>query len=70
MLHTLNKQMYEHFDYKPNSTKVDSPIDHALRSGAGVCQDFAHIMTTLVRTELRIPCRYVSGYLFHGGGAT
>jgi hypothetical protein len=23
-------------------------------------------MITLVRTKLRIPCRYVSGYLFHG----
>jgi len=69
VLHRLNKQVYEHFDYKPHSTRADSPIDHALRSGAGVCQDFAHIMTTLVRTELRIPCRYVSGYLFHGGGA-
>ena len=33
---------------------------------AGVCQDFAHIMITLVRSKLRIPCRYVSGYLFHG----
>ena len=69
VLHTLNKQLYEHFDYKPKSTRADSPIDHALRSGAGVCQDFAHIMTTLLRTELQIPCRYVSGYLFHGGGA-
>ena len=68
VLHTLNKQLYEHFDYKPNTTRADSPIDHALRSKAGVCQDFAHIMTTLLRTELRIPCRYVSGYLFHGGG--
>jgi transglutaminase-like putative cysteine protease len=69
VLHTLNKQLYEHFDYKPNSTRADSPIDHALRSGAGVCQDFAHIMITLLRTELQIPCRYVSGYLFHSGGA-
>ncbi|HEV2575924.1 MAG TPA: transglutaminase family protein [Acidobacteriaceae bacterium] len=69
VLHTLNKQLYEHFSYKPNTTRADSPIDHALRSKAGVCQDFAHIMTTLLRTELRIPCRYVSGYLFHGGGA-
>ncbi len=69
VLHRLNKQLYEHFDYKPKSTRADSPIDHALRSGAGVCQDFAHIMTTLLRTELQIPCRYVSGYLFHGGGA-
>ena len=30
----------------------------------GVCQDFAHIMIALVR-QLGIPCRYVSGYLFH-----
>jgi transglutaminase-like putative cysteine protease len=48
---------------------VDSPIDLALSTRAGVCQDFAHIMITLVRTRLRIPCRYVSGYLFHGEGA-
>ena len=52
------------FAYVPNSTKVDSPIDEALRTRQGVCQDFAHIMIALVR-PLRIPCRYVSGYLFH-----
>jgi transglutaminase-like putative cysteine protease len=40
-------------------------IDDALRSRQGVCQDFAHIMITLLR-QLRIPCRYVSGYLYHG----
>ncbi|HEX7157517.1 MAG TPA: transglutaminase family protein [Edaphobacter sp.] len=66
VLHQLNRQMYELFDYKPKSTKVDSPIDLALNTRAGVCQDFAHIMTALVRSKLRIPCRYVSGYLFHG----
>jgi transglutaminase-like putative cysteine protease len=66
VLHQLNQQMYEYFDYKPKSTKVDSPIDLALSTKTGVCQDFAHIMTTLVRSKLRIPCRYVSGYLFHG----
>jgi transglutaminase-like putative cysteine protease len=44
---------------------VDSPIDHALETRKGVCQDFAHIMITLIRTKLRIPCRYVSGYLAH-----
>ena len=65
-LHRLNQQIYEHFAYKPKSTNVDSPIDLALSTGRGVCQDFAHIMITLVRTKLRIPCRYVSGYLFHG----
>ena len=66
VLQQLNRQIYEYFAYKPNSTKVDSPIDDALTTGAGVCQDFAHIMITLVRSKLRIPCRYVSGYLYHG----
>ena len=66
VLHQLNEQIYKYFDYKPKSTKVDSPIDLALTTRNGVCQDFAHIMITLVRTKLRIPCRYVSGYLYHG----
>ncbi len=66
VLHQLNQQVYEYFDYKPQSTMVDSPIDLALGTRTGVCQDFAHIMITLVRSKLRIPCRYVSGYLFHG----
>ncbi len=62
----LNEQIYSYFDYKPHSTRVDSPIDLALTSRAGVCQDFAHIAIALIRTKLRIPCRYVSGYLYHG----
>jgi transglutaminase-like putative cysteine protease len=66
VLHQLNRQVYEYFDYKPQSTMVDSPIDLALGTRTGVCQDFAHIMITLVRSKLRIPCRYVSGYLYHG----
>ncbi|MFY9530786.1 MAG: transglutaminase family protein [Candidatus Acidiferrales bacterium] len=64
LLQELNEKLYELFDYVPNSTKVDSPIDDALRARRGVCQDFAHIMISLVR-QLKIPCRYVSGYLFH-----
>jgi len=65
LLRELNTSLFHWFDYVPKSTRVDSPIDEALRNRAGVCQDFAHIMTAMVRT-LRIPCRYVSGYLFHG----
>ena len=66
VLHELNEKIYRYFDYVPRSTKVDSPIDVALQSRKGVCQDFAHVMATLVRSKLRIPCRYVSGYLHHG----
>jgi transglutaminase-like putative cysteine protease len=62
LLYKLNTDLYEWFEYVPKSTRVDSPIDHALEARRGVCQDFAHVMITLVRS-LRIPCRYVSGYL-------
>jgi transglutaminase-like putative cysteine protease len=68
LLQELNTAMYEFFEYAPNTTKVDSPIDEALESRQGVCQDFAHIMIALVR-QLKIPCRYVSGYLFHADSA-
>jgi len=67
LLHELNERLYKYFGYKPKSTKVDSPIDVALESRQGVCQDFAHIMITLVRSKLNIPCRYVSGYLANRG---
>lgn len=60
----LNEVVYAAFEYVPRSTKVDSPIDDALKSRKGVCQDFAHIMIALGR-ELHIPCRYVSGYMLH-----
>jgi transglutaminase-like putative cysteine protease len=64
LLQELNARLYELFDYAPNTTNVNSPIDDALLAKRGVCQDFAHIMIALVRS-LNIPCRYVSGYLFH-----
>lgn len=64
VLRELNQRIYRSFQYRPRSTRVDSPIDEALESRAGVCQDFAHIMLALIR-PLGIPARYVSGYLFH-----
>lgn len=60
----LNNAISQNFRYLPQSTDADSPIDEALQIRAGVCQDFSHIMIALVR-EIGIPCRYVSGYLFH-----
>jgi transglutaminase-like putative cysteine protease len=65
VLRELNQAIFDKFDYVPNYTNVDSHIDEALVSRKGVCQDFAHIMITLVR-PLGIPCRYVSGYLYTG----
>ena len=64
LLRTLNSSLYRALEYVKESTSVDSPIEDALQSRQGVCQDFAHIMIALVR-NLRVPCRYVSGYLYH-----
>ncbi len=66
VLHDLNEKLYHYFDYVPKSTDADSLIDVALTQKTGVCQDFAHVMIALVRERLRMPCRYVSGYLYHG----
>jgi transglutaminase-like putative cysteine protease len=59
----LNEIIYTAFAYLPGVTEADSPIDHALETRSGVCQDFAHIMITLCR-QWGVPARYVSGYLF------
>ena len=63
-LRRIMAQLHDNFDYDTESTHVDSPIDEALASRSGVCQDFTHIMLALMRHVLKIPCRYVSGYLF------
>jgi len=59
----LNAALHDAFDYEAGVTEADSPMDHALVEGSGVCQDFAHIMIAVCRLW-GIPARYVSGYLF------
>jgi len=61
----VNRRLFEYFQYVPRHTRVDSPIDEAIVSGKGVCQDFAHIMIAMLR-HIGIPARYVSGYLYRG----
>jgi transglutaminase-like putative cysteine protease len=58
----LSAVLYGAFDYETGVTGADSPIDHALAEGRGVCQDFAHIMIAVCRSW-GVPARYVSGYL-------
>jgi transglutaminase-like putative cysteine protease len=67
LLRDLNSIVNREIAYMPKSTRVDSPVDDALAQRQGVCQDYAHIMIALVR-RMGIPCRYVSGYLFHREG--
>ena len=65
-LKALQCGIYGSFEYEPGVTEVNSPIDVVLERRRGVCQDFAHIMTAMAR-RWGIPCRYVSGYLYHKG---
>ncbi|MGH7024425.1 MAG: transglutaminase family protein [Caulobacteraceae bacterium] len=60
---SLNGALYEAFDYEAGVTDPDSPIDHALIEGRGVCQDFAHVMIAICRLW-GVPARYVSGHLY------
>jgi transglutaminase-like putative cysteine protease len=62
LIRDLNARIHRAFVYEPEFTSVDSLIEEALAARRGVCQDFAHIMIALLR-QLRIPVRYVSGYL-------
>jgi transglutaminase-like putative cysteine protease len=54
-------------DYQPGVTGTQTPAAMALHLGRGVCQDYAHILLSLLRS-LRIAARYVSGHL-PGDGA-
>ena len=58
----LQGKLHQAFEYVPGSTTAESPIEAILETGRGVCQDYAHVMATILRAW-GIPCRYVSGYL-------
>lgn len=58
----LCEKIYMSFRYDKRVTNAASPITDVLREGAGVCQDFAHLMVATAR-QLGFPARYVSGYL-------
>ena len=58
----LRARLHRTFEYVPGSTNAESPIESILETGQGVCQDYAHVMASVLRTW-GIPCRYVSGYL-------
>lgn len=62
-VHGLHEFVRERVSYVKGSTYVGVEVDEILERGAGVCQDFAHLVIALCRS-IGIPARYVSGYLF------
>ena len=61
-IRVLLGRVYEAFEFSPGITAADSPIEHILETGRGVCQDYAHVMISVLR-GWGVPSRYVSGYL-------
>ncbi|RMH08551.1 MAG: hypothetical protein D6704_02890 [Nitrospirae bacterium] len=55
-------QVHVHMRYQPGTTHVGTTAAEAFAQGAGVCQDYAHVMLALCRLA-GLPARYVSGYL-------
>ncbi|MFD2144137.1 transglutaminase family protein [Mucilaginibacter antarcticus] len=67
--------VYKNFTYIKGVTTYETKLDEIWKLKAGVCQDFAHILTEMLRM-MQIPARYVSGYIctdkngMRGEGAT
>lgn len=61
----LNTAIHKLIKYTPNVTTVHTKAVEVLAAPAGVCQDYAHLMIGILRSQ-QIPARYVSGYLNQG----
>jgi transglutaminase-like putative cysteine protease len=61
----LTHRIHEEFKYSPKATSIDVLLKDVLRKREGVCQDFAHVMTGVLRS-VRLAARYVSGYVRPG----
>jgi transglutaminase-like putative cysteine protease len=66
-LHALMWRLHEEVAYQPGLTDVESTAADALARRRGVCQDHAHLFIACCRV-LRLPARYVSGYLLARNG--
>jgi len=66
-LFALNLKLYQEFEYVPGSTSNATTPYEVFASRRGVCQDFASLFIAVMRL-IRVPARYVCGYL-HTGNA-
>lgn len=58
----LTHRIFADFTFDPTATTVNTPVLEVLRLRRGVCQDFAHLQISCLRS-LGLAARYVSGYL-------
>ena len=55
-------RIHDEFRFDPSATTITTPVTRVLEERHGVCQDFAHLQISCLRS-LGLPARYVSGYL-------
>ncbi len=60
----LTGRIRAEFAYDPKATTVTTRVADVLKDRRGVCQDFAHLMISCLRS-LGLPARYVSGYVLN-----
>ena len=58
----LMHRIHEDFTFDATATTVTTPVTKVLAERRGVCQDFAHLQISCLRS-LGLAARYVSGYL-------
>lgn len=58
----LTSRIHADFMFDSSATTVNTPVGEVLQHRRGVCQDFAHLQISCLRS-LGLPARYVSGYL-------
>ena len=58
----LMQRIHGEFEFDAAATTVATPVLQVLADRRGVCQDFAHLMLSCLRS-LGLAARYVSGYL-------
>ncbi len=58
----LNEAIHDSFVYKKGSTDNQTPLAAIWKEKKGVCQDFAHVGLSILRTA-GLPSRYVCGYI-------
>jgi transglutaminase-like putative cysteine protease len=58
----LMHRIHGEFRYVPAATTITTPVSRVLTERQGVCQDFAHLQISCLRS-LGLAARYVSGYL-------
>ena len=58
----LTESIHAQFAFDPAATTITTPVAEVLESKRGVCQDFAHLMISCLRS-VGLPARYVSGYI-------